>query len=88
MFVDISKLVWLHFISGMEAWKDLFVPASVLIALKENGFTYPTPIQAQVLPPAIRDKMDILGAAETVCICPISNSYIASYPNTSKKMVH
>lgn len=75
----ISVIDWLDFISGMEAWKDLFVPAAVLTALKENGFTYPTPIQAQVLPPAIRDKLDILGAAETVGICTQLNSYIASY---------
>lgn len=50
----------------MEAWKDLFVPPPVLRALKENGFDEPTPIQMRVLPSAIRDKLDILGAAETV----------------------
>ena len=55
-------------LSGMEDWKDLFVPVPVLRALKENGFVEPTPIQAQVLPPAIRDRLDILGAAETVIL--------------------
>ncbi|XP_036398077.1 ATP-dependent RNA helicase DDX24 [Megalops cyprinoides] len=55
--------------SGMEtdvsAWKDLFVPEPVLQALGALGFSAPTPIQALALPPAIRDRMDILGAAET-----------------------
>ncbi|XP_034783835.1 ATP-dependent RNA helicase DDX24-like [Acipenser ruthenus] len=49
----------------VSAWKDLFVPEPVLKALGSLGFNAPTPIQALALPPAIRDKMDILGAAET-----------------------
>ncbi|XP_029982150.1 ATP-dependent RNA helicase DDX24 [Sphaeramia orbicularis] len=51
--------------SDVSAWKDLFVPAPVLKALSCLGFSSPTPIQALALPPAIRDHMDILGAAET-----------------------
>ncbi|XP_051941256.1 ATP-dependent RNA helicase DDX24 [Hippocampus zosterae] len=51
--------------ADMRAWKGLFVPPVVLKALSSLGFTSPTPIQALVLPPAIRDRMDILGAAET-----------------------
>ncbi|XP_054652280.1 ATP-dependent RNA helicase DDX24 [Dunckerocampus dactyliophorus] len=51
--------------TDISAWKDLFVPPVVLKALSNLGFTSPTPIQALVLPPAIRDRMDILGAAET-----------------------
>ncbi|XP_027855890.1 ATP-dependent RNA helicase DDX24 [Xiphophorus couchianus] len=51
--------------SDVSAWKDLFVPSAVLKALSSLGFTSPTPIQALALPPAIRDRMDILGAAET-----------------------
>nr|XP_045010750.1 ATP-dependent RNA helicase DDX24 [Jaculus jaculus]XP_045010751.1 ATP-dependent RNA helicase DDX24 [Jaculus jaculus] len=47
------------------AWKDLFVPKPVLRALSFLGFSAPTPIQALTLAPAIRDKLDILGAAET-----------------------
>ncbi|KAJ8341388.1 hypothetical protein SKAU_G00336790 [Synaphobranchus kaupii] len=38
---------------------------AVLQALGTLGFSSPTPIQALALPPAIRDRMDILGAAET-----------------------
>ncbi|KAM4543240.1 ATP-dependent RNA helicase DDX24 [Odontesthes bonariensis] len=51
--------------SDVSAWKDLFVPSPVLKALSSLGFGSPTPIQALALPPAIRDHMDILGAAET-----------------------
>ncbi|XP_078262932.1 ATP-dependent RNA helicase DDX24 [Rhinoraja longicauda] len=51
--------------ADVSAWKDLFVPEPVLQALSSLGYSAPTPIQALVLPPAIRDKLDILGAAET-----------------------
>uniref|UniRef100_A0A4W5RPD9 ATP-dependent RNA helicase n=1 Tax=Hucho hucho TaxID=62062 RepID=A0A4W5RPD9_9TELE len=51
--------------SDVTAWKDLFVPDQVLKALSSLGFGSPTAIQALALPPAIRDHMDIVGAAET-----------------------
>lgn len=51
--------------TDVSAWKDLFVPSPVLKALSALGFGSPTPIQALALPSAIRDHMDILGAAET-----------------------
>lgn len=51
--------------ADVSAWKDLFVPSPVLKALSSLGFGSPTPIQALALPSAIRDRMDILGAAET-----------------------
>nr|XP_054490474.1 ATP-dependent RNA helicase DDX24 [Agelaius phoeniceus] len=51
--------------ADVSAWKDLFVPEPVLQALSSLGFSAPTPIQALALPSAIRDNMDILGAAET-----------------------
>ncbi|KAK7501083.1 hypothetical protein BaRGS_00007568 [Batillaria attramentaria] len=50
---------------NMDAWNNLGVPAEVLRALREEGFTSPTPIQALALPSAIRDRLDIVGAAET-----------------------
>lgn len=50
----------------MESWKGLFVPTPVLQSLNELGFVSPTLIQALTLPAAIRDRQDILGAAETV----------------------
>uniref|UniRef100_A0A673YFI1 ATP-dependent RNA helicase n=1 Tax=Salmo trutta TaxID=8032 RepID=A0A673YFI1_SALTR len=49
----------------VTAWKDLFVPDQVLKALSSLGFGSPTAIQTLALPPAIRDHMDIVGAAET-----------------------
>ncbi|XP_034050729.1 ATP-dependent RNA helicase DDX24 [Thalassophryne amazonica] len=54
-----------HIDTDVSAWKDLHVPSLVLKALSSLGFSSPTPIQALALPPAIRDHMDILGAAET-----------------------
>ncbi|NXA46233.1 DDX24 helicase, partial [Nothocercus julius] len=51
--------------ADVSAWKDLFVPGPVLQALSYLGFSAPTPIQALALPSAIRDNMDVLGAAET-----------------------
>ncbi|KAL0170866.1 hypothetical protein M9458_035462, partial [Cirrhinus mrigala] len=51
--------------TDVSAWKDLFVPEPVLKALSVLGYSAPTPIQALALPPAIRDRLDILGAAET-----------------------
>ncbi|KAM6335593.1 ATP-dependent RNA helicase DDX24 isoform 1-T1 [Podargus strigoides] len=51
--------------ADVSAWKDLFVPEPVLQALSCLGFSAPTPIQALALPSAIRDSMDVLGAAET-----------------------
>ncbi|NXM59972.1 DDX24 helicase, partial [Illadopsis cleaveri] len=51
--------------ADVSAWKDLFVPEPVLQALSYLGFSAPTPIQALALPSAIRDNMDVLGAAET-----------------------
>nr|XP_020670076.1 ATP-dependent RNA helicase DDX24 isoform X1 [Pogona vitticeps]XP_020670077.1 ATP-dependent RNA helicase DDX24 isoform X1 [Pogona vitticeps]XP_020670078.1 ATP-dependent RNA helicase DDX24 isoform X1 [Pogona vitticeps]XP_020670079.1 ATP-dependent RNA helicase DDX24 isoform X1 [Pogona vitticeps]XP_020670080.1 ATP-dependent RNA helicase DDX24 isoform X1 [Pogona vitticeps]XP_020670081.1 ATP-dependent RNA helicase DDX24 isoform X2 [Pogona vitticeps] len=49
----------------VSSWKGLFVPKPILQALSQLGFSAPTPIQALALPSAIRDGMDILGAAET-----------------------
>ena len=53
-------------VDRMEKWDGLDVPHSVLVGLCEMGFTEPTPIQIHALPPAIRDRRDVVGAAETV----------------------
>ena len=63
----------------MYAWRDLFVPAPVLHALAEDGFTSPTPIQTLTLPAAIRDRRDIVGAAETVGYVVVVNDLKFSY---------
>jgi len=53
----------------MSAWSSLYVPAAVLCCLRDLQFTSPTPVQALCLPPAIRDRRDVVAAAETVSIC-------------------
>jgi ATP-dependent RNA helicase DDX24/MAK5 len=49
----------------LEGWMGLSIPQPVLRALKESGFTEPTPIQRETLPAAINGHSDVLGAAET-----------------------
>ncbi|CAH1773944.1 unnamed protein product [Owenia fusiformis] len=51
--------------ADMSEWMNLYVPEPVLKSLGEEGFTTPTPIQTQILPSAIRDRMDVIGAAAT-----------------------
>jgi ATP-dependent RNA helicase DDX24/MAK5 len=58
--------IFTYIIVEMILWKDLYVPEEVLLALRDNKFTTPTHIQSLVLPHAIRDRLDIVGAAETV----------------------
>ncbi|XP_046386404.1 ATP-dependent RNA helicase DDX24 isoform X2 [Ischnura elegans] len=49
----------------MSAWNGLFVPDPILKALYELGFKEPTQIQKLSLPPAIKGRKDVMGAAET-----------------------
>ena len=53
-------------VSGMEQWQQLGTPPTVIRALKELGFTSPTPIQLEAIPAAMRSGCDVIGAAETV----------------------
>ncbi|VDM78697.1 unnamed protein product [Strongylus vulgaris] len=48
-----------------SSWEDLYLPGPVMKAIKDLGFQNPTEIQRQVLPLAVRDRCDVLGAAET-----------------------
>ncbi|KAK9874675.1 hypothetical protein WA026_005495 [Henosepilachna vigintioctopunctata] len=50
---------------SMEAWNEYDLSEVILKGLQDQGFKYPTTIQALSLPPAIFGKKDILGAAET-----------------------
>ncbi|RDD47845.1 ATP-dependent RNA helicase DDX24 [Trichoplax sp. H2] len=50
---------------NMKAWDSLQVPEPVLKALSDMNFLTPTPIQSLSLVAAIRDRKDIIGAAET-----------------------
>jgi len=45
-------------------FKDLNIIEPILKALKDKGYTEPTPIQAQAIPPVLQ-KMDVLGCAQT-----------------------
>lgn len=47
-------------------WESLHTPSPVVRALQELGFTTPTAIQREAIPPAIVEGCDIIGAAETV----------------------
>ncbi|XP_014279138.2 ATP-dependent RNA helicase DDX24 isoform X2 [Halyomorpha halys] len=46
-------------------WNNIYVPVEVSRALLEEGFMEPTEIQRLTIPPALKGKRDILGAAET-----------------------
>ena len=54
--------------SGVDvsAWDPFNLDAKVRGALARLGFSQPTPIQQECLPAAIRDRRDIIGAAQTV----------------------
>lgn len=49
-----------------KVWSDLHVSENIIRSLLEQKFFDPTPIQRLTLPAAIRDRLDIIGAAETV----------------------
>ena len=50
----------------VSAWDPFNLDAEVRGALARLGFSQPTPIQQECLPAAIRDRRDIIGAAQTV----------------------
>ena len=56
----------------MLAWQGLGLGSGVIAAIAGLGFEEPTPIQRDCLLPAIRDRRDIIGAAQTVNILPCS----------------
>ncbi|VIO90745.1 DEAD/DEAH box helicase family protein [Brugia malayi] len=52
-------------IADMSGWINLYISNAVLKAIADMGFTEPTEIQKLVIPSAVRDRFDIIGAAET-----------------------
>ena len=50
----------------ISAWSDFDLHPKIAQAIAQAGFTQPTPIQEQCLLPAIRDRRDVIGAAQTV----------------------
>jgi ATP-dependent RNA helicase DDX24/MAK5 len=56
-----------------KAWSDLHVSDNIIRSLVEQNFLEPTPIQCLTLPAAIDERLDIIGAAETVIsFCSLS----------------
>ena len=49
-----------------KVWSDLHVSDDIVRSLLEQKFFEPTPIQRMTLPAAIDERLDIIGAAETV----------------------
>ena len=50
----------------MTAWAPFDLPPKVAEAIAHMGFGQPTPIQQECLLPAVRDRRDVIGAAQTV----------------------
>ena len=62
----------------MKAWSGLELDSQILDAIASLGFEQPTSIQQECLPAAIRDRRDVIGAAQTVrlrscCHCTYKN---------------
>jgi len=51
---------------NMLGWQGLGLGSRVVAAIATLGFEEPTPIQRECMQPAIRDRRDIIGAAQTV----------------------
>jgi ATP-dependent RNA helicase DDX24/MAK5 len=49
----------------MSAWERFDLHPELVKSLARRGFSAPTPIQDAVLEPAIRDRRDVIGAAQT-----------------------
>jgi len=47
------------------SWSSLFVTQEIIKALEENNMSIPTPIQKLSIPLALKDGLDLLGAAQT-----------------------
>ena len=58
----------------MSAWKVFDLDLQIEEALRQLGFTMPTPIQQECLAPAIRDRRDVIGAAQTVRLTSLEAS--------------
>ena len=66
--------------SGLPDFTQLGLSQSILRAVQEQGYTHPTPIQAQAIPHVLTGK-DVMGAAQTgtgktaAFVLPIPVSY-------------
>ena len=70
--------------TDMSAWSEFDLHSQIAAAISQAGFTQPTPIQEQCLLPAIRDRRDVIGAAQTVCaLCKPATYVYTCYICTS-----
>ena len=76
----VSSCCSLHAITGFEKWLKLGAPSPLLSALRDMGFTVPTEIQELAIPPAIKEDKDVIGAAETVCVCVCMSTCTQTVP--------
>lgn len=71
----------------LSAWSEFDLHPQIAAAIAQAGFTQPTPIQQQCLLPAIRDRRDVIGAAQTVCYfsytCPASSNDMPCFDHSS-----
>lgn len=49
----------------LSAWAEFELHPLILVGLSRQGFKTPTPVQARCLHPALRQRKDVVGAAET-----------------------
>ena len=54
--------------TDMSAWGPFDLHPKIAEAIAQMGFGQPTPVQQECLLPAIRDRRDVIGAAQTVCL--------------------
>ena len=52
----------------MSAWDDYHLDSKITAALANQSFSAPTEIQSAVLEVALKERRDLIGAAETVTI--------------------
>ena len=57
-------------------WTYLGIHPIIAKRLYDCGFKDPTSIQREAIPPAIQSRMDIVGAAETVCYSLYINNFM------------
>ena len=71
---------------GMLAWQGLGLGQQVVAAVAALGFEEPTPIQRECMLPAVRDRRDIIGAAQTVRPPYLLCSEISQHANAEERI--
>jgi ATP-dependent RNA helicase DDX24/MAK5 len=60
----------------VSAWSDFQLDSRIMGALSKMGFSAPTHVQAECIPAAIRDRRDVIGAAQTVRKNPVKEKFL------------